>query len=241
MHWDQAEFDVRCEWGKNGIAQLAPISNVVILVDVLSFSTCVEVATSQGAVIYPYGWQDKAVYEFAESIPAELAGARGSSDYSLSPSSMLSVSRGTQIVLPSPNGSALSLATGNTPTLTGCLRNSRAIAQAAMTYGPRIAVIPAGEQWPDGTIRPAFEDFIAAGAIISYLQGRLSPEAQAAALAYQGARQNLAWSIEHCGSGRELIERGFKPDVVLATQLNVSDCVPTLIDGTYKNLPRHSW
>lgn len=240
MHWDQAEFDVRCEWGEMGIAQLAPISDVVILVDVLSFSTCVEIATSQGAMVHPYGWKDESVHEFAQSISAELAGTRGSKAYSLSPNSMLALGRGTQIVLPSPNGSALSLATGKTPTLTGCLRNARAIAQAAMTYGPHIAVIPAGERWTDGTLRPAFEDFIAAGAIISYLQGRLSPEAQAAALAYQGVRHNLTWSMEHCGSGRELVERGFKQDVVLAAQLNMSDCVPTLMDGAYKNCSRHS-
>src|SRR5687768_4165860 len=141
MHWDQAEFDVRCEWGENGIAQLAPISDVVILVDVLSFSTCVQIANSQGAMVHPYGWKDESVYEFAQTIPAELAGTRGNNGYSLSPNSLLALGRGTQIVLPSPNGSTLSLATGTTPTLLGCLRNSRAIAQSAMTYGPRIAVI----------------------------------------------------------------------------------------------------
>jgi 2-phosphosulfolactate phosphatase len=240
MHWNQAEFDVRCEWGENGIAQLAPISDVLILVDVLSFSTCVEIANNQGAMVHPYGWKDESAYEFAQTVSAELAGTRSHNSYSLSPNSLRALGRGTQIVLPSPNGSTLSLATGKTPTLAGCLRNCRAIAQAAITYGPRIAVIPAGERWPDGTLRPAFEDFIAAGAIISYLQGRLSPEAHAAALAYQGARHNLAWFIEHCGSGRELVERGFKQDVVVAAQLNVSECIPTLINGVYKNHSRHS-
>ena len=33
MTFSQSEFDVRCEWGEYGVAQLAPISDVVILVD----------------------------------------------------------------------------------------------------------------------------------------------------------------------------------------------------------------
>lgn len=41
MIYDQSEFDLRCEWGAQGVSQLASISDVVIIVDVLSFSTCV--------------------------------------------------------------------------------------------------------------------------------------------------------------------------------------------------------
>ena len=42
MFYDQAEFDIRCEWGIEGLEKLAIISDVVIIVDVLSFSTCVD-------------------------------------------------------------------------------------------------------------------------------------------------------------------------------------------------------
>ena len=235
MNFDRADFEVRCEWGKQGVLQLSPFSDVVIIVDVLSFSTCIEIVNSQGNTVFPYQWKDDTAKEFARSVGAELADKRGSSRYSLSPASLLQIGRDTQLVLPSPNGSSLSLATGATPTLTGCLRNCRAIAVAAMKYGRYITVVPAGEKWSDGTLRPSFEDSIGAGAIINYLKGRLSPEAQAATLAYQGVRESLGCFLKQCVSGRELIELGFEQDVELAAEVNVSDCVPTLVNKSYVN------
>lgn len=235
MNFNQTDFEVRCEWGKQGVLQLAPVSDVIIIVDVLSFSTCVDIANSQGAIVYPYQWKDESAKAFAQSVNAELADKRGSSRYSLSPASLLTVSKGTRLVLPSPNGSALSLAAQTTPTLTGCLRNCRAVALAAMKYGRRIAIIPAGERWSDGSLRPSFEDFIGAGAIVSYLKGSLSPEAQAAAIAFRGVQQSLTCLLKQCGSGKELIERGFERDVELAAELNISNCVPTLVDKVYMN------
>ncbi|HEY9879053.1 MAG TPA: 2-phosphosulfolactate phosphatase [Leptolyngbyaceae cyanobacterium] len=235
MTFSQTDFQVRCEWGKQGVLQLAPVSDVIIVVDVLSFSTCVDIANHQGAIVYPYAWKDESAKTFAQSLKAELADKRGSSRYSLSPASLLSLSKGIRLVLPSPNGSALSLAAGGTPTLAGCLRNCRAVALAAMTYGPQIAVVPAGEKWSDGSLRPCFEDWIGAGAIISYLEGNLSPEAYAAIATYERIQPDLERLIKQCGSGKELIERGFEQDIELATVLNISDCVPMLVDGAYTN------
>ena len=238
MNFDQADFEVRCEWGDKGIEQLAPISDVVVIIDVLSFSTCIDIANSRGAIVFPYQWKDGSARAFAQSVDAEVAEKRNGSRYSLSPASLLAIDSGTRLVLPSPNGSSLSLATAGTSTLTGCLRNCRAVALAAMNYGQRIAVIPAGEKWHDGSLRPSFEDFIGAGALIGYLGGKLSPEAQLAREAYRSVRQSLEHLIQQCGSGRELIERGFQQDVDLASEMNVSDCVPTLVNGAYANHAR---
>ena len=138
-----------------------------------------------------------------------------------------------QSFLPSPNGSTLSLSTRNMPTLAGCLRNARAVAQAAKQYGDRIAVIPAGERWPDGSLRPSFEDLIGAGAIINFLDGKCSPESLAARSAFLVAEEDLENQLLQCGSGKELIERGYREDVLLAAELNVSDCVPILTNGAY--------
>jgi len=233
MYFDQSDFDVRCEWGKQGILQLAETSDLFVLVDVLSFSTCVEISTNRGAIVFPYQWKDKTAKEFAWAMDAELAEKRGTRRYSLSPVSLLKIKSDTRLVLPSPNGATLSLATGAVPTLTGCLRNCRAVAIAAMHYGRSITVVPAGERWMDTSLRPAFEDWIGAGAIMSYLKGRLSPEAQAAVAAYQNVQSNVSDSIRHCSSGRELIEKGFEQDVELASEINVSDCVPKLLNHAY--------
>jgi 2-phosphosulfolactate phosphatase len=235
MTFNQAEFEVRCEWGQQGVLQLASISDVVVIIDVLSFSTCIDIATSRGAIVFPYPWRDGLVNAFAQSIEAEVAEKRGGSGYSLSPASLLAIEAGTRLVLPSPNGSTLSVDTGSIPTLAGCLRNSRAVAKAAMGYGKRIAVIPAGEKWLDNRLRPSFEDFVGAGAVMSHLDGRLSPEAQVAIAAYQGVRPSVRHLLKQCGSGKELIERGFEQDVDLASAMDVSNCIPVLVNGAYVN------
>ena len=59
MNSHQAEYDRRCEWGEGGVLELSRTSDVVIIVDVLSFSTCVDIATASGAAVYPYLWKDE--------------------------------------------------------------------------------------------------------------------------------------------------------------------------------------
>jgi 2-phosphosulfolactate phosphatase len=235
MFFDQQEFDIRCEWGENGVTVLAPISKVVIIVDVLSFSTCVDIAVHHGAIVFPAQWKDESAAKFAASISAELADPkRTKGKYSLSPESLMNISLGTRIVLPSPNGATLTLKAKPTPVLAGCLRNARAVALAAMKYGTKIAIIPAEERWKDDhSLRPSFEDFIGAGAIISHLTGELSPEAVSAVAAFQGVNLMLGEYLRQCSSGKELVERGFSEDVDLASQLDISDTAPILINDAF--------
>lgn len=232
MHYDQQEFELRLEWGLQGVHQLAPVSDVIIIADILSFSTCVDIAVARGATVYPYRWKDAAAVEYAASLDAILAGPRKAKGYSLSPASLLDIPSAARLVLPSPNGATLSLSTGHTPTLAGCFRNARAVAAHARTLGRRIAVIPAGEQWEDGSLRPSFEDLAGAGAILSYLTGSLSPEAGTALAAYHAVKHILANEMRKCSSGKELIARGFEQDLELACQVNVSNCVPYLQNKT---------
>jgi 2-phosphosulfolactate phosphatase len=97
MIYDQSEFNLRCEWGPQGITQLASISDVVVIVDVLSFSTCVEIATNNGAIIFPYAMRDESVDQYAKSVRAELASHRErwtTTGYSLSPKSVAEIPAG---------------------------------------------------------------------------------------------------------------------------------------------------
>jgi 2-phosphosulfolactate phosphatase len=244
MTFDQAEFAVRCEWGEHGVRQLAPISDVIIIVDVLSFSTCIDIATARGAVVYPWKWlapeKDDRAQAFATEFNAALAGSRDMPHrYSLSPASLVEISAGTRLVLSSPNGATLSLSTGTTPTLAGCLRNCQAVAATAFQLGARIAVIPAGERWADGNLRPAVEDLVGAGAVIQHLAFRtqqLSPEARLALAAFESARADLHAVLRQCCSGKELVERGFAPDVELAAQWQVSASAPYLYEQAFLDL-----
>lgn len=233
--FDQHEFDIRCEWGEHGVSVLAPISDVVIIVDVLSFSTGVCIAVENGAAVFPYRGNDTGAASFAASVNGVLADRkRTPGQLSLSPQSLVGIRPGTRLVLPSPNGATLALAAPSTPVLAGCLRNAQAVAQAAKNYGAKIAVIPAGERWPDDfSLRPSFEDLMGAGAIIGYLSGRRSPEADSALAAFHAAEADLEEFLRQCGSGKELIERGYPEDVHLAAQLNASASAPILIDGAF--------
>lgn len=243
MTFDQSEFDIKLEWGLPGIEQLAPVSDVIIIVDVLSYSTCVDVAVSKGAIIYPYKYKDDSAVEYAKSLGAQLANRdRNSSGYTLSSLSLKNIPSGTKLVLPSPNGATLSLATGSITTICGGLRNAKAVAENAMSAGKKISVIPAGEKWQEqyeskDSLRFAIEDLIGAGAIISFLKGSLSPESKSALAVYESAKENLLQEIKNCSSGKELIERGFDEDVNLACEINVSNCVPVLRNGRYVGKP----
>ena len=231
----QAEFTTRCEWGVAAATVLAP-ADVIIVVDVLSFSTCVEVAASRGAAILPYawtGWDDPAAGEFARAHGAELAGKRRKSRYSLAPQSYADAPPDLRCVLPSPNGARVTLAAASTAAvvLSGCLRNARAVAETAQGMGHTFNVIPAGERWLDGTLRPALEDMLGAGAILARLPAPRSPEAEAMVAVFERFRDTLVATLDGCGSGRELAGRGHDRDTSIAGELDVSACVPRF-DGT---------
>ena len=226
MFANQEQFEIRCEWGIHGLKTLAP-ADVTIIVDVLSFTTCVDIALSRKAVILPLPLDYENPEYFALEHSARLAGKRGTGKFSLSPVSLSEIPEETRLVLPSPNGSQLTFQSKSENVVAGCLRNAKAVAEYANSQGKTINVIPAGEKWnEDGSLRVAIEDLIGAGAIISFIQGQKSPEAEIASTAFQSSQTNLQQVLLKSSSGQELVERGFTEDVQLASQLNISDVVP---------------
>lgn len=230
-------YNINCEWGLNGINRFKQNTDVFIIIDVLSFSTSVDIATANGAIIFPYKFRDETGPLYSAQVNAALASSeRSKEQFSLSPASLVEIKPDTRLVLPSPNGAELSLSTGGRPTLCACLRNARAVASYAMEIGGNITIIPAGEKWSDGSIRFAAEDHIGAGSVISFLKGKFSQEAAIALDTFKQYKDNLFEIISGTVSGVELIERGFPEDVELASLANVSNAIPMLNKNLYQNI-----
>jgi 2-phosphosulfolactate phosphatase len=240
-------FAYRLAWGHDGLVALAPHCDVIVIVDVLRFSSAVSAAVEAGAAVDPFPWGDPRAAEHAERVGAAVAGRRAPGRPSLSPTDLLRSPRGERIVLPSPNGSALAVeaAERSVPfVLAGCFRNASATARRAamLAHGGAIGVLAAGERWhrPDGPLRPAVEDLLGAGAVLQALDpsGSLSPptcdpEARAARAAFLDARPLLAEALAASESGRELIASGDGDDVVTSAELDVTALAAQLIDGTF--------
>jgi 2-phosphosulfolactate phosphatase len=229
-------IEVACEWGILGL--INSHADVVIIVDVLSFSTCVDVVVANGARVYPYAYKDATANQYAAENNAVLALGRSKEKYSLSPSSLLNIPKDTRLVLPSPNGAFLTVQAKNQSAhiLAGCLRNASAVANTAMMLGEKIAVIPAGERWEDDSLRVAYEDLIGAGAIINQLKGVKSEEAKTAEKFFSQAKAEGFRNIFQLKSGLELIEIGFKEDVEIACQYDVSTAVPVMQNDAFIQL-----
>jgi len=208
------------------------------VVDVLSFSTAVDVVVSRQGFVLPTQC-GIAARELAARHHALVAVPRHeqclSTPYALSPQSLASLPVRSRVILPSPNGAALianfARDFGGT-LLVGCLRNAPAVAAFARERvgdDGALAVIAAGERWPSGDHRPALEDDVGAGAILAELCGSgYSPEADAAARAFIAVRDQIPKLVRECSSGRELIETGYGQDVEYAVAYDVSNSVPAV-------------
>ena len=180
--------------------------------------------------------------------PADAAGPGAA--WWLSPASLAAIPAGTRLVLPSPNGSALSesaAADHGAVVLAGCLRNASAVAEVAAASGGVVAVIGAGERWrgATGPLRPAVEDLLGAGAVIAALVELLgasldapshelaSPEAMAAAAAWLDVDDPLD-ALSRSASGRQATARGWAEDLPFAADHDVSATVPVLRDGSFR-------
>lgn len=132
---------------------------MLVIVDVLSFSTAVDVVVARGGKVRPVRWADRA----SAARPADPS-------WTLRPSSLVSVPAGTELELASANGATLCSLAESTGAivLAGCLRNARAVASAAreLAAGGPIGVVPGGERWgvnlsesgEGGPLRPARGD-----------------------------------------------------------------------------------
>lgn len=248
----QLDHAVRFDWGATGAAAIATGGarvDFAVVVDVLSFTTTLSVALERGITVYPYPWHDAGAAAYASEHDAVLAVGRfeqrsGVSGVSLSPAAMERVSGVARVVLPSPNGSSIvfGLAEAGVNVMGACLRNASTVGSwlaRRRADGATVAVVAAGERWPDGSLRPAVEDLWGAGAVLAALSRSsgndeaLSPEARQAVVAYDQVADSMARSLARCASALELAAAGFGDDVSVAAETDVSRVIPILTDRRF--------
>lgn len=235
----------RFDWGLAGAAELGRVCAVLVVVDVLSFTTAVDVAVGRGTRVHPFPWGEQAA-EYARRVGAVAAVGRRQTTpehpWSLSPAALRSAPAVAELVLPSPNGSAICAAASATglPVVAACLRNAAAVGGWLLDRGygtldNPVGVVASGERWPDGSLRPSVEDQLGAASVLDVLSGvpgGLSVEA-AMALAAFASTPDVPAAVRGCVSGRELIEGGFAGDVEVAVEVGASRVVPVLRQGIF--------
>ena len=247
-----ADAEVHVEWGAVGARLAADRGDLVVVVDVLSFSTSVTLAVGHGATALSYstaeieaaGGRDA----LCAAVRAEIvAKDRAASDarFSLSPTSLATIAPGDRLIFTSLNGAACTSAAGASPrVLIGGLSNRAAVASLVAEFlaeglARRCTIIAAAEHWSSSAgsergIRPGVEDWLGAGAIARVLANRnlsLSLEARLAAAAFDVVAADPRAALESCISGRELIAKGFGDDVELAAEIDSIDVVPAWDTG----------
>ncbi|MDJ0785519.1 MAG: 2-phosphosulfolactate phosphatase [Myxococcota bacterium] len=245
--FSQAGARARLEWGRRGAALAAERGDLLVVVDVLSFSSAVSVAMGRGAVILPCDWSDDpfAVAERERAVAAvrrERVPEAGR--YSLSPPTLEAASPGERIVLASPNGATCARRAGEVRALyAASLLNAKATAaavRAELAADPSLCatVLACGERHKDdhedGPLRFALEDWLGAGAVLSGLGDSLSPEARAAALSFEALRGEIANTLHECGSGRELRAAGYPEDPASAACLDAIGVAARFEDRAFR-------
>ena len=238
----QDGYRLRLEWGEHGLAALASSCAVLVIVDVLSFTTAVDIALDRGGRVLPVRNRDFRAISSARAAGAVVAGEQ---KWTLRPSSLLDLPAGTLLALPSPNGATLcaQAAASGATVFAACLRNAESIAREVekIADGRPVGIVPAGERWgvTDGPLRPGIEDLLGAGAVAAALlstdSSGASPETRSAASCFSHEIENVVELLHGCASGRELAAAGHAGDVELAAAVGSSSCAPVLCDGVLTN------
>jgi 2-phosphosulfolactate phosphatase len=192
----QDGYRCRLEWGWRGAREAANRGEIVVIVDVLRFSSAVATAAQHGVVVYPCELHGE-VQAMARRHDAVAGGRSLDARFSLSPSTFVDAAPGTRVVLPSPNGATCTLLARAAPhAFAASLLNASAVAAEVSRLldasSLDVTVVTCGERWgevnEDGELRFALEDYLGAGAVLSALRHERSPEADVCAAAFEASR-----------------------------------------------------
>ena len=205
--FDQSSYQVRLEWGADGLARLAP-SDIVVVVDVLRFSSTVIQAVERG-----------------ETVPMDAA-ARATS---INGAVVAEAAAGTTaiVLLGGPRNAAAVAGAVMTVQHERGARTSIAV----IACGERTA------DEPGAPLRFAVEDLLGAGAIIDALSDlgidHSSPDAAVAGEAFRSLRGAMRHLLTASGSGRELDAADRRDEVLPAAAVDAASVVPVLRDGVF--------
>lgn len=208
--FDQSTYQVRLDWGVDGLVRLAP-ADIVIVVDVLRFSSTVVRAVERG-----------------EDVPLDAA-AHAVSINGAAVAEAAARSGALVLVGGLRNASAVAAAVLAEQELRGARTSVALIAAGERT----------GSETGSG-LRFAVEDQLGAGAVVDALGARgidhTSPDAAVAAESFRALRRAVTHLLTASGSGLELIARGERDDVLAAAALDAASVVPVLRDGVFRAL-----
>lgn len=210
--------------------------DILVLVDVLSFSTAVAAGCARGVVFLPAGSHRRAaalaLEAGATASCSRLEGGPGR--YSLSPGSYAEAPAGLRVVLRSPNGARMAVHSRGAPAvLVAGLVNASAAGDAAgaaaRTSRTGVTVVACGErERRGGRRRFAAEDLLGAGAVAAAVDLPRTGEAEVAVRAFAAARPDLVSVLMTTRSGVELVGAGFEDDVAFAARHDALHCIPLL-------------
>jgi len=203
----QSRYQLRFDWGVAGLRRLGP-SDVVVVVDVLRFSSTVSARVAAGETV-PHDESAHAVSLNGAAVASAAA------------------EQGAVVMLGSlRNAAAVAAAVLVEQSARGARKSVNIVAAGELS----------GRE-PGAELRFAVEDQLGAGAVLAALEARgvdhSSPEAAAASEAFRGLRGAVRHLLTACGSGQELLAEGKRDEVIAAATIDADDAVPVLRDGVW--------
>lgn len=240
--FNQSPFQCRMDWGLRGVDEAVKRGDIIIIIDILSFSTAVVSAVHYGAIIYPFPKTGDAE-ALGKLVDAEvILGRKEAKELgkpSQSPTSYNDSFKGKKYVMCTTNGGECSKIAKKVPALLiGSFLNASAVANVANQIKKEknlnISVIACGEKWSkkadeETILRPSIEDYLGAGAILSLLEGTKSPEAEVCIASFESCKLELDRLLWDCSSGRELRSMGVEEDLIYSSKIDMYAEAPILV------------